>query len=614
MARLLSPAFVKRPAVFLIVLGIVAVSAELAWKVLDVSAGLQAEYSADLRSGRAVRRVIDPEISTTRISAAWNNSPPATFVAQWSGFLVLARAGWYTFATTSDDGSRVVIDGHIVVDNTGDHGVQTRTGRIRLKSGSHAVLVDYVQSGGGYAMNWSSARDGSAPTPIPSWALWTKPIGSVHALAARFTDAVRSVAAIAFVLMTLCLTWQRRGHVIWQATRRFCQQGRALVEAGGSQIWMAASWLVVAGFLAAVAQSYHPPFGFTQFIGFTTASHAEEIEVVRNTPHFDNRGGGYDGVFYAQLALEPLLRNMSIDRAMDSAPYRARRILMPWVAYLAGLGRPFWVLQAYAFLNVVVWLVLAWLLARSIPPVNARGFVLWAGCMLSSGLLFSVRLALPDGPSVLLVVLAVGAAERGRPVVASLLIGAAGLMRETSVLAATMLARVLRRDVRSWLLVAGCLFLCVLPIALWLDYLRSIYRSFTLAGGDQVMAPFAGFAWKVQSVAADLRRTGATRATVSSLVSCVAFFAQGVWVVIELVRRDGRSPWAIVAGSFLLLALTTTRPVWEGSPGAFTRAFLPLSIGANVLLARRPHAWWGMIAAANLGVVSGLLLLVVDWA
>ena len=40
---------------------------------------------------------------------------------------------------------------------------------------------------------------------------------------------------------------------------------------------------------------------------------------------------------------------MSIDRAMDSAPYRARRILMPWVAYLVGLGRPFWVLQAYAF-------------------------------------------------------------------------------------------------------------------------------------------------------------------------------------------------------------------------------------------------------------------------
>ena len=63
-------------------------------------------------------------------------------------------------------------------------------------------------------------------------------------------------------------------------------------------------------------------------------------------------------------------------------------------------------------------------------------------------------------------------AERGRPVVASLFIGAAGLVRETSVLAAILLARTFRRNVRSWLLVAACLVLCVLPIALWLDYLR----------------------------------------------------------------------------------------------------------------------------------------------
>ena len=211
MASLLSPARLKRPAVFLVVLGSVAVSAELAWRPLNAGAGLQAEHRADTRSGPEVRRVIDPEISTTRITAAWSNSPPAQFAVQWSGFLVLARAGWYTFATTSDDGSRVVIDGHIVVDNTGDHGVQTRAGRIRLKGGSHALLIDYMQSGGGYAMSWSSARDGSALAPISSWALWTTPVTSVHTLAARLVDVIRSVAVIALALMALSVTWQRHG-------------------------------------------------------------------------------------------------------------------------------------------------------------------------------------------------------------------------------------------------------------------------------------------------------------------------------------------------------------------------------------------------------------------
>src|SRR5262245_46415883 len=151
---------------------------------------------------------------------------------------------------------------------------------------------------------------------------------------------------------------------------------------GGAQKWTAACVLVVAGFLATVARYYHPSYGFTAFLEFPAATHDSELPAVRNAPHYDHPGsGGYDGQFYAQLAVEPLLKNPEIDRALDNPPYRAHRILFPWIAWTMGLGRPAWILQAAAIENVLVWLAMAWLLWRLIRPATARAFVLWSGCL-----------------------------------------------------------------------------------------------------------------------------------------------------------------------------------------------------------------------------------------
>ena len=62
--------------------------------------------------------------------------------------------------------------------------------------------------------------------------------------------------------------------------------------------------------------------------------------------------------------MEPLLRNRAIDAALDNPPYRARRILFSWTAYLLGLGQPEWILKAFALQNILAWLALAWLLGR----------------------------------------------------------------------------------------------------------------------------------------------------------------------------------------------------------------------------------------------------------
>ena len=379
----------------------------------------------------------------------------------------------------------------------------------------------------------------------------------------------------------------------------------------GAPKWIAAYALGVAAFLALVARYYHPGVGFTAFIEFPQNRHDLEIPAVRSAPHYDHRdSSGYDGQFYAQIAVEPLLRDPAIDRAVDNPPYRAHRILFPWIAWTLGAGRPAWILQAVALENVLAWLFTAWLLARVIPPISLRHAVLWAGCLFAHGFLMSVRYALPDGLSFLLIALAAAAAERGRPVIASLITGVAGLARETSVLAGAVLLRFVRRTPRSWLMLAACALLCAMPLALWLDYLRSIYHGDTLAGGDHITRPFSGLLWKLESLGHALARGRLTAPVRDDVTAFVAFVSQSAWLVWYFVKRRAAPPWALAGAAFLLLTVVTHQAVWEGTPGAYTRVAMPLTIGVNVLLSREEHAPWWIIVLANAAMIPGVALMV----
>ena len=90
--------------------------------------------------------------------------------------------------------------------------------------------------------------------------------------------------------------------------------------------WMctAVAGALVVLLLASVARLYHPQYGFTEMIGFASPG-TGELPVLQAIPHYRHSPwGSYDGQFYAQLALEPLLRDAAIDGALDLAPYRAR--------------------------------------------------------------------------------------------------------------------------------------------------------------------------------------------------------------------------------------------------------------------------------------------------
>jgi hypothetical protein len=67
------------------------------------------------------------------------------FAIDYSGNFYIANPGVYLFQLTSDDGSRLYIDGKEVIDNDGIHSVQSEICSTDLTGGIHRVRVSYFQ-------------------------------------------------------------------------------------------------------------------------------------------------------------------------------------------------------------------------------------------------------------------------------------------------------------------------------------------------------------------------------------------------------------------------------------------------------------------------------------
>jgi hypothetical protein len=67
------------------------------------------------------------------------------FAIDYNGKFWVSKPGKYTWALMSDDGSKLYIDGHPVVDNDGVHGPKGVGGECKLKSGEHRIRVSYFQ-------------------------------------------------------------------------------------------------------------------------------------------------------------------------------------------------------------------------------------------------------------------------------------------------------------------------------------------------------------------------------------------------------------------------------------------------------------------------------------
>jgi hypothetical protein len=134
-------------------------------KAMDDIPVIPADRKPDLRR-------IDRKINFENTSESFPGTQMSDhFYVRWMGKVRIPRDGKYTFFTESDDGSRLWIDGKVVVDNGGLHAMEEKSGEVDLKAGDHDLNLELFQNEGevGCKLSWESS--GQAKEILPEAAL-----------------------------------------------------------------------------------------------------------------------------------------------------------------------------------------------------------------------------------------------------------------------------------------------------------------------------------------------------------------------------------------------------------------------------------------------------------
>ncbi|MGB8330405.1 MAG: PA14 domain-containing protein, partial [Polyangiales bacterium] len=96
------------------------------------------------------------------------------FAFRFRGYLRIEVAGSYTFYTTSDDGSQLLLEGDLVVDNDGLHAATEQSGSVTLSSGYHPIEIRMFERGDQQVLttSWAGPDTGENKVSISSSVLF----------------------------------------------------------------------------------------------------------------------------------------------------------------------------------------------------------------------------------------------------------------------------------------------------------------------------------------------------------------------------------------------------------------------------------------------------------
>ncbi len=205
-----------------------------------VRAGLNGVYFPNLTwSDPPAISALDPQPSTARLADAWHGAPPRQFSATWTGWFIVLSEGSYTFATISNAGSWVYVDGELLVDNGRPREASSgATGSRGLTRGVHAIHIRYAGDGAPFDLRVLWARAGQPLEMMPAWAFTPRRVsvtGFAMSVALR-----RSLAGAEWVWVGALVLWGFTA--VWSAWAKL----QAWLEFQG--VWPALKW-VLAGSL-----------------------------------------------------------------------------------------------------------------------------------------------------------------------------------------------------------------------------------------------------------------------------------------------------------------------------------------------------------------------------
>ncbi|MCU0857100.1 MAG: Ig-like domain-containing protein [Pontiellaceae bacterium] len=113
----------------------------------------------------------DAQINYPGVATVWSGLPAGmvdTFVSRHIGQIRINTAGSYTFYLSSDDGSKMWLDGALLINNDGLHGMVEVSKTVTLTAGTHMIRVEFFENDGnaGLILNW--AGPGIAKQVVPS--------------------------------------------------------------------------------------------------------------------------------------------------------------------------------------------------------------------------------------------------------------------------------------------------------------------------------------------------------------------------------------------------------------------------------------------------------------
>ncbi|MHC4325396.1 MAG: PA14 domain-containing protein, partial [Planctomycetota bacterium] len=135
--------------------------------------GLRADYYNGMNFETLMLTRTDPEVDF-----GWGNGGPDASVgddqysARWTGEVEAVFTETYTFYTSSDDGTRLWVNGQQLIDDWTDHGVQENSGTIELEAGNtYSLVLEFYENGGGSVVRLLWSSDSTPKQIIPQAAL-----------------------------------------------------------------------------------------------------------------------------------------------------------------------------------------------------------------------------------------------------------------------------------------------------------------------------------------------------------------------------------------------------------------------------------------------------------
>ncbi len=353
----------------------------------------------------------------------------------------------------------------------------------------------------------------------------------------------------------------------------------------------------------------------SQLINFGAAFQARELPEVQALRPVIYPQDGYDGQFYAQIALDPTLRKPGLAGAIDNPIFRAQRITLPTLAYALGAGRPASVLFAYALLNLVFWYVLLAALLWWLRAATARDFLAVFAIMLTSGVLTSIQLSLTDLPAGVIGFLGLCAGE-----VSSVPLLATAILTKPS--AGLFLIRYLiplPGTARAWGKPAGLIALALTPMALWLVYIMHTLNT-PLNDAQNIGIPFVAWCECAIQKCQNLFR--------APFIFYFLYITPGEWLLFEfltfvsltvqaamlLLRPFWRDPLSAVGALFAMLYFCLENAVLSGEQET-ARNLIPMTIAFNLILARkyRGPLFMALFVAGNVGLIYHFHQMLAFW-